>query len=266
MYSEQKGIEYEVFYKDDNIQTYQRGTDDQLRKIASGRLDTAGMRELSTEVVEIEKNKNYSIIIKVRYPEDVSSFHVALQEMSDAAQGKYPDLPEGKTFISRENEEDSMYWRGISNGEFYGGSFKGNAYISAYTDIVETEEIAVTDVKTDPESAELLVGEIIQLSATISPENATDKTVHWSSSNEAVAVVDENGTVSAKKKGKARITVLTEDGQKKSESTITVIEENEIPDGVYGTVPWIWEKETQTIVFGGGEFPTSTLNYNLRNQ
>ncbi len=49
-------------------------------------------------------------------------------------------------------------------------------------------------------------GTTVQLVATVLPENATDKTVTWSSSDEAVATVDENGLVSILKAGEADIT------------------------------------------------------------
>ena len=58
------------------------------------------------------------------------------------------------------------------------------------------------------------VGKTQMLKAKIAPSNATDKTVKWKSSNPAVATVDENGLVTAIKKGKVTITATAKDGSK----------------------------------------------------
>jgi uncharacterized protein YjdB len=57
----------------------------------------------------------------------------------------------------------------------------------------------------------LEVGNTVQLTAVVEPEDATDKSVTWSSSNKAVATVDETGLVTAKGDGVATITVTTTD-------------------------------------------------------
>ncbi len=60
------------------------------------------------------------------------------------------------------------------------------------------------------------------LTATITPETATNKAVTWSSSNEAVVRVDQNGMVTAACPGTATITVTTADGGKTASCTVTV--------------------------------------------
>ena len=59
---------------------------------------------------------------------------------------------------------------------------------------------------------ELYEGETKQLTATIQPENTTDKTVTWSSNNTAVATVDQNGLVTAVSTGTAQISATTSNG------------------------------------------------------
>lgn len=61
-----------------------------------------------------------------------------------------------------------------------------------------------------------------QLTATVLPENAADKTVKWKSDNTEVASVDEDGLVSAVKWGEATITVTTVDGGKMASCVVTV--------------------------------------------
>ncbi|WP_270566051.1 Ig-like domain-containing protein [Clostridium beijerinckii] len=55
-------------------------------------------------------------------------------------------------------------------------------------------------------------GGTTQLTATVAPNNATDKTVTWSSSDESIATVDSNGLVTAKTDGAVVITAKTNDG------------------------------------------------------
>ena len=71
---------------------------------------------------------------------------------------------------------------------------------------VEKKVIPVSDITINPETATLTEGDIMGLTATVSPDNATDKTVIWSSDNTAVATVDNNGMVTAKVAGTATIT------------------------------------------------------------
>ncbi|MBO0933861.1 Ig-like domain-containing protein [Fibrella aquatilis] len=82
--------------------------------------------------------------------------------------------------------------------------------------------VAVTSVSVSPASASLLVGETTQLTATVAPNNATNKNVSWISGNTAVATVDGTGKVTAIAAGNAVITVTTTDGNKTASSTITV--------------------------------------------
>ena len=80
----------------------------------------------------------------------------------------------------------------------------------------------VTSVVLNYSNAELTVGETLQLTATVFPSNATNKTVIWSSSNPAVADVDANGKVSALSAGSATVVVMTADGSKTAVCSVTV--------------------------------------------
>ena len=59
-----------------------------------------------------------------------------------------------------------------------------------------------------PESLHLKVGDTGTVSATVLPDSVTDKTVVWTSSNEAVATVDETGKITAVAAGQADITAI----------------------------------------------------------
>ena len=86
---------------------------------------------------------------------------------------------------------------------------------------VVAKAILVESVSLDKTSVELKEGEEVSLTATVKPDNATNKNMTWSSSNETVASVTD-GKVSALKSGETTITVTTEDGAKTAECKITV--------------------------------------------
>ena len=82
--------------------------------------------------------------------------------------------------------------------------------------------VSVTGISLDVDSAELEIGESEQLVASVLPGNASNKEVIWSSTNEAVVTVDENGVVTAISAGEAIITVKTVDGGYQDYCIITV--------------------------------------------
>ena len=82
--------------------------------------------------------------------------------------------------------------------------------------------VAVSEVSLNHSALELLEGESTTLTATISPEKATNKNVIWTSSDTSVIIVD-NGKVTAIKEGTATITVTTEDGNKSATCEVTVL-------------------------------------------
>lgn len=85
---------------------------------------------------------------------------------------------------------------------------------------VWTVTMPVSGVALDKTSAELQVGKTLTLTATVTPDNATDKAVAWTSSNDAVATVDANGVVTAKAEGTATITATA--SGKTATCTVTV--------------------------------------------
>ena len=90
----------------------------------------------------------------------------------------------------------------------------------------EPEVINVENVTLNSQNEELKIGDTVTLVATITPSNATNKNVTWSSDNTNVATVN-NGVVRAVGEGKANITVTTVDGNKTAVCKITVVDEQE---------------------------------------
>ena len=83
-------------------------------------------------------------------------------------------------------------------------------------------EAKVTGVSVSPTTLSLVEGTSEQLRATVTPSDAADKTVSWTSSDAAVATVDNTGKVTAVKAGSATITVKTADGGKTATCAVSV--------------------------------------------
>ena len=82
------------------------------------------------------------------------------------------------------------------------------------------EPIAVTSISLNKKELVLSEGDSETLVATVKPDDATDKTVTWSSSNDSIATVDKNGQVTAVKEGAAVITAKA--GEKSATCDVTV--------------------------------------------
>lgn len=80
--------------------------------------------------------------------------------------------------------------------------------------------IAVTSVSLDKSTATIAVGKTVTLTATISPSNASNKTITWSTNNSSVATVS-NGTVTGQSSGTVTITATSNNG-KSASCTVTV--------------------------------------------
>lgn len=97
------------------------------------------------------------------------------------------------------------------------GSHRLDVYIKRSSSInVTGVTLKNTEVKFNSKNA------VVNLYATVSPANATNKTVTWKSSNPSVATVDQNGKVTAVSNGTANITVTTQDGNKTATCKVTV--------------------------------------------
>ena len=130
--------------------------------------------------------------------------NVTLQENLTIGEGERLNIPSGASLTI-----DSGATLTVNGGEL-----KGNVPQSGVV-------YKVTEVKLDKDSLSLEVGESDTLTATITPSNATDQNVTWSSDNQNIATV-ENGKVTATGEGTATITVTTEDGDKTATCTVTV--------------------------------------------
>ena len=126
----------------------------------------------------------------------------------------------------------------------------GSVESNAATLTVNAATVSVTGVSLDKITLELFTDGSETLTATVEPGNATNKALTWSTSDNTVATVDENGTVTAVGAGEATITVTTEDGRKTATCIVTV------------TVPVTGvklNKETLELFTDGSETLTATV-------
>ena len=103
------------------------------------------------------------------------------------------------------------------------GNSDGKCDVCGYTMTTETPDpedpIAVEGITLDKTTATVEEGATVTLTATVTPDNATDKTVTWSTSNEAIATVS-GGVVTGVKAGE--VTITAKAGDKSATCTVTV--------------------------------------------
>ena len=88
--------------------------------------------------------------------------------------------------------------------------------VCGYVRTVTPEAVSVSQITLNKTSTSISVGNSEKLTATVAPENAANKALKWASSNEDVATVAPDGTVTAVKVGTATITATAADGSGKS--------------------------------------------------
>ena len=183
------------------------------------------------------KAKYYTTAVEPVYPTSISleagSTSVAIGGTTSVEVSYTPSDTNVKnvTFSSNATSVATVSSEGIITGVAAGNAritataeAANSGTVTAYVDITVTA-IAVTGVTVSPASASIAVDATQQLTATISPSNATNKNVTWSSDATSVATVSSTGLVTAKAAGTATITVTSAaDSTKKATATITVTE------------------------------------------
>ena len=111
--------------------------------------------------------------------------------------------------------------------------------------------VEATGVTLDQPTLSLGVGENTTLLATVAPENATDKSVTWVSSDPAIATVDSVGVVTGVAAGTATITVTTTSGGFDASCEVTVTTPKPTVGDIYyddGTFSATWTDESKTPI------------------
>ncbi len=115
-------------------------------------------------------------------------------------------------------------------------------------------EVPVEGISLDRDDVTLFSGESVTLEATISPEDATDKTVVWTSTNDDIATINGLGKVITFTAGEVTITVSSADG-KHSATCVVVVEDR--PAAVDHAIEL--DKEYVSLVVGNDETLVATI-------
>lgn len=139
-------------------------------------------------------------------------------------------------------------------------TISGNAFnyslpaLSVYHFILKSgTSVPVAGVTVSPATATINAGESVQLTASVTPSNATNKNVTWSSSNSSIASVSSAGLVTAMSAGSATVTATTVDGNKTATCSVTVTNINIPVSGI--TV----SPTTASVQVGGTAQLTATI-------
>ena len=195
-------------------------------------------KEATGEVSSFTTN-DIGSLIETKDASDIEATNACLNAKLDLTNSPYTDISYG--FLWGESEEALS--TKIDGGELKDNSFSAvltglshktqywyKAFVQLDDQTFYGEVRSFTSEVVHVESISLnfsefsiySIGDWIRLSAIVLPADATDKSVAWSSDNESVASVDQNGTVNAVGNGTATITVTTKDQGKTATCTITV--------------------------------------------
>ena len=160
--------------------------------------------ELDSEKLELIEGNSISLVATI-LPKDAENQNVIWSSSNKAVasvkDGEVTAVSVGEATITAKSED---------------GGKKATCVVTVNPKHIPVSAISLdkTEVAMNPENKEVLT-------ATITPENASNKSVLWSSSDESVATVND-GEVTALKVGEAVITATSEDGGKKATCKVTV--------------------------------------------
>jgi len=113
-----------------------------------------------------------------------------------------------------------------------------------------------TGVTLNKVASEIIEGKTETLTAIVTPTNATNKTITWTSSNESIAKIDASGKITAIAESTATITATTING-KQATCAITVVS-NIRASGTSGSLSWILTRDGALTISGNGQMLSPT--------
>ena len=162
---------------------------------------TVSYESSNSEVATVDSNGDIKVL---KAGETTITIRAAETEDYQAAETSY------KLIVSHKYANE---WKKDNNGYYKECACGGKSYASA---------VPVLGVTLDKATMSLTAGSTGTLIVTIDPTDAANKSLTWTSDNEAVATVDENGKVTAVAEGTAHITAKTVDGEKTAVCAVTV--------------------------------------------
>lgn len=204
-------------------------SNEEVATVEDGVVKAVGLGE--AEIVAMAGSVTKSCPVKVyqgvnNITLDVTSHTMTIGDFLQLTATIYPKDAEYKDVIwSSDNEDVAVVdQKGLVQAKAYGKvkitATSKDGGLEAVCNVT-VEPVAVTEVSLNAKAVTLKVGETYQLKETVLPENATDKTVTWTSSNTKAATVS-GGAVTAVGTGSAVIIVKTNSGAKTASCTVTV--------------------------------------------
>lgn len=115
--------------------------------------------------------------------------------------------------------------------------YAGNTLVTEpYSLTGGSSEVLPTSVELNKTQLSMTAGDVSALSATVKPDNATDKTVTWTSSNDKIVSVDKNGKLTALAQGMATITAMTINGKTASCAVTVAAKADPAPSTVLASI------------------------------
>lgn len=173
----------------------------------------------------------YNVVEKIVEPEsltlDSSAFTLEIDESKQLTGTVLPENATDKTI--QWSSENPLIAEVSETGNVIGKAL-GTTVITAKTKngktasaevIVKEKEIEVSEITVTPEQLTLMIGDTQQLVGTVLPENATNKEISWTSADDAIAAIAQDGTVTARAEGTTAVYATSSNG-KQAAATIEV--------------------------------------------
>ena len=187
------------------IKVVKKPTEEQKKNEEEKDKGKRGGKETTSEIINISLDLNQKDI----YIGD--SFKLNYKFSSDKISNKDVKWSSSNSKIASVDKDGNV--KGVSSGTATititaSNNSKANCIVN-----VSSKNIDVTGIKLNKSKVDLYVNESVNLIVTISPDDATNKSIMWSSSDSKIASVDSNGKVIAKKEGSATISVVSSNGK-----------------------------------------------------
>ncbi len=151
--------------------------------------------------IKVDDEENiYATVVPSNASNQTISWSSSNEKIVLVSQGKIKGIAVGKTTIIAKSN---------------------NGKSATITVTVENKTINVEKITLNKSKTSIVIGNTETLNATISPDNASNKSITWSSSNEKIASVS-NGIITPKRTGKVTITALNSDGSIKASCEVTI--------------------------------------------
>lgn len=211
----------------DNLkETYNSAYDAYTEGVENTELSETELETLKTAYETAKTNYQNKVI---EYKNKIDEYNAKVTEINSKINELTPTYVEGNWTQTTDNkvsiditqfsgQQPYVIWAKLvtSDGTYYDEAI----YTMTGT---KATDVNVTGVYLDKTTLSIENGSSYTLSATITPSDATDKTLKWSSDDESVATVSD-GKVTAKSVGTATITVTTNDGEYTATCKVTVTE------------------------------------------